>query len=194
MIGGLRGRIFRNSPGRVWLETGGGVIYRVEVLVTLYPECHEGQELLLHTVSRQRDEELHLYGFADPVERDLFELLISVSGVGARMALSILSSLAVQELPEVINSGDLRRLSKVPGVGKKTAQRLVLELTGKLTLGDGAGMSRDAAVGEEVLSALVNLGYSRKVAEDALALARKEEGDLKDFELLFRRVMKRLNR
>lgn len=194
MIGGLRGRVFRNSPGKLWLETSGGVIYRVDVLVTLYPSCHEGDELLLHTVSRQRDEEQYLYGFADSGERDLFELLISVSGVGARMALSLLASIPVRELPEVINGGDLKRLSKVPGVGKKTAQRLVLELTGKLTLEEGDGKEPLAVVDEEILSALVNLGYTGKVAEEVLALVRREEPDLRDFEALFRRVMKRLNR
>jgi Holliday junction DNA helicase RuvA len=162
MIGRLAGKLVSKNPPQVLLDVQ-GVGYEVEVpMSTFYslPATGDAVTLLTHLVVR---EDAHvLYGFATPEERAAFRQLIRISGVGARTALSVLSGLSVAELASAVAMQDAARLTKVPGIGKKTAERLLLELKGKLenaVPSDGKGAS-----GGDVVNALVGLGYSEKEA------------------------------
>lgn len=168
MIGRLEGRILEIDPGRVIVDVG-GVGYLVSTTLRAVPELigSERAALLIHT--QVKDDAIDLYGFPTGDELDAFQRLIGVAGVGPRIALAVLSSLAPEELASVVATGDLVRLTMTPGVGKKTAERIMLELKGKLTPSTAAGgdLRGDAA------SALVNLGYKQaqamKAVEDVLA-------------------------
>jgi Holliday junction DNA helicase RuvA len=163
MIGRLEGRIHQVDPGRVIVDVG-GVGYLVSTTLRAIQNLPEGQSaaLLIHT--RVKDDGIELYGFSSTDELEAFERLIAVAGVGPRIALAVLSSLAPDELASVVATGDLARLTMTPGVGKKTAQRVLLELKGKLsaTATAGGDLRGDAA------SALVNLGYRQAQAMQAV--------------------------
>jgi len=161
LIGRLAGKLLSKNPPQVLLEVA-GVGYEVEVpMSTFYslPATGESVTLLTHLVVR---EDAHvLYGFATVEERSAFRQLIKISGVGARTALSVLSGLSVAELGSAVAMQDAARLTKVPGIGKKTAERLLLELKGKIT--EGAAKPAAGTAGD-VVNALVGLGYSEKEA------------------------------
>jgi Holliday junction DNA helicase RuvA len=163
MIGRLEGRIQQLAPGRVLIDVR-GVGYLVSTTLRAVAEVagSETAALLIHT--RVKDDAIELYGFTGANELEAFERLIAVVGVGPRIALAVLSSLAPDELASVVATGDLARLTMTPGVGKKTAQRILLELKGRLstTATTGGDLRGDAA------SALVNLGYRQAQAMEAV--------------------------
>lgn len=170
MIGRLCGTLEEKNPPQVLVDVY-GVGYALDVpMSTFYQLPAIGEKIRLHTHFMIREDAQLLFGFASIQERALFSLLIKVSGIGARTALSLLSALSVEELTEALAREDIKKLSTVPGIGQKTAQRLVLELQGKLaalapiqqTLPELLDPSRD------ILNALVALGYSQKEAYAAL--------------------------
>ena len=170
MIGKLSGRLIEKNPPQIVVDCH-GVGYEVDVpMSTFYdlPALGEPVSLLTHFVVRE-DAQL-LYGFATPSERDAFRLLIRIAGVGPRTALAVLSGMGVQELAQAVASQQAGRLVKVPGIGKKTAERLLLELKGKLApdlAGGGAPGGAAADAGDDIRQALQALGYSDKEAEAA---------------------------
>jgi len=194
MIALLRGTLLEKHPNQVIVETQ-GVGYDVLIPVSTYsslPETGETVTLRVHT--HVREDALMLFGFATPEEKKLFEKLIQVSGIGPRLAVTVLSGLPAADLIEAIRGGLVEQLVRIPGVGKKTAERMVLELRDKLDL-IGAGRAAAPAasqaispVEEDVLSALVNLGCNRAAAEAAVKKA-KAAGTVVEFEPLFRRSM-----
>lgn len=162
MIGRLAGKLVAKQPPQVLLEVA-GVGYEIDVpMSTFYNLPATGEAVTLHTHLVVREDAHVLYGFATLEERAVFRKLIRISGVGARTALAVLSGLSVAELSQAVAMQESARLTKVPGIGKKTAERLLLELKGKLadTLLAGAKTSG----GNDVLNALVGLGYSEKEA------------------------------
>lgn len=169
MIAALRGSLLSKSPVEIVVDVG-GVGYRVQVPVSTF--CRLGEDgssvsLLVHT--HVREDQISLYGFATLTEKALFERLLSVSGVGPRIALSILSGIEAEELVRALSASDIARLTRVPGVGKKTAERLALELKDKLRdLAHGADRppAEDPSKAD-LVSALLNLGYSSAEAEKA---------------------------
>ena len=162
MIGRLSGKLVAKHPPQVLLDVG-GVAYEVDVpMSTFYSLPATGDAVTLHTHLAVREDAHVLYGFATLEERGAFRQLIRISGVGARTALSVLSGLSVAELARAVAMQDTVRLTKVPGIGKKTAERLLLELKGKLAESLPAGTK--AAAGNDVLNALLGLGYSEKEA------------------------------
>ncbi len=179
MIAQLSGTLAHKSPEHLVVDVG-GVGYQVFVsLNCLYqlPNAGERVRLLIHT--NLRENALELFGFADADERQLFGLLIGVSGIGPRLALNILSGMPVRELQAAIESSDLVRLVSIPGIGKKTAERLVVELRDRVKIlqaarADGQGATRSDGVNTEAVSALVNLGYRRPEAEQAVNAARAD--------------------
>ena len=199
MISSLEGVLRYKSPDEVVVECG-GVGYGVMVPLSTYgslPDVGESIHLLVHT--HVREDALQLYGFLRAVEKVLFRKLITISGVGPRLAIGIMSGLPSEELVDAIRSGDVKRLTRVPGVGKKTAERVVLELSDKLTelaefappSGKAPGpAARRNPVGDDVVSALTNLGYRAADAETAVEKA----GDTQDFESLLREALKLLGR
>ncbi len=179
MIARLVGRLARKSPESLVVDVH-GVGYRVLVSLNAFaalPEEGEPVELAIHT--HLRENALELFGFLDPREKALFNALLAVSGVGPRMALNILSGIPAADLQEALSCGDIARLVSVPGIGKRTAERLVVELQDRVrqlhAQGPTDGRRRDGAEAEAV-SALVNLGYRQKEAERAVREAIEQGG------------------
>lgn len=189
MIGLLRGRLLEKRPNQVILDVG-GVGYLVAVPLSTFAalgELHAEVTLLIHT--HVREDALALYGFLSQREKHLFELLLGASGVGPSLALKILSGMNVEELIPAIRTGDLARLTKIPGVGRKTAERMVVELKDKLESvaveAERPAPTSPAGVGSDVKSALINLGYDERTSESAVTEARRQAGTT-NFEKLLR--------
>jgi holliday junction DNA helicase RuvA len=189
MIAHLRGKLISRHPNLVILEAA-GVGYNVTVSVPTFSELPGlGSEVALHIHTHVREDQLALYGFLRPEEKHLFEKLITVSGIGPKLAITVLSGMAAEEMINAIRANDLAKLTKVPGVGRKTAERMVLELRDKLppvgATDQIQAMPSFSGTQEDVLSALTNLGFQRAAAEKALAQAAKN-GGADSFEALFR--------
>jgi len=189
MIGQLRGRLADKRPNQVLVDVG-GVGYLVQVPLSTYAalgELHTEVTLLIHT--HVREDALALYGFLSSREKHFFETLLSASGVGPSLALKILSGMSVEELIPAIRGGDLVRLIKIPGVGRKTAERMVVELKDKIDAvsveAERPAASSPAGTEADVVSALVNLGYDARTAESAVGEAKRESGSA-SFEKLLR--------
>lgn len=196
MIGQLRGRLTDKRPNQVLVDVG-GVGYIVQVPLSTYAalgELHTEVTLLIHT--HVREDALSLYGFLSSREKHFFEMLLSASGVGPSLALKILSGMSVEELVPAIRGSDLARLTKIPGVGRKTAERMVVELRDKLDAvtveAERPSASSPAGIEADVVSALVNLGYDGRTAEGAVAEAKREVGT-SNFEKLLRAALQALS-
>jgi len=193
MIALLRGILIEKHPNQAIVETG-GVGYDVTIPVSTFTRLPEaGKEVRLRIHTHVREDALALYGFLTQDEKALFEKLIWVSGIGPTLAVKILSGLAAPDLINFIRRGEVDRLVRIPGVGKKTAERMVLELRDKLpaVTGEEPGTPAEAAlspVDQDVLSALLNLGCGRSQAEAAVRKA-KAAGAAAEFEPLFRRAL-----
>jgi Holliday junction DNA helicase RuvA len=180
MIANLRGRLLEKHPNRVIIDVQ-GVGYDVHVpLSTFYEMADSGAEIALRVHTHVREDALMLFGFATLLELQIFERLISVSGIGPKLALAVLSGIETNELVTAIRQADVARLTAIPGIGKKTAERIGLELKDKMaTLAPAVVEPSSDAVATEtlrtdVLSALVNLGYHRPLAERAVEAALKK--------------------
>jgi len=195
MIGQLRGRLADKRPSQVLVDVG-GVGYLVAVPLSTYAalgELHTEVTLLIHT--HVREDALALYGFLSAREKHLFELLLSASGVGPSLALKILSGMSAEELVPAIRGNDLARLTKIPGVGRKTAERMVVELKDKLEavtiVEEKVVIASPAGVEADVVSALVNLGYDGRTAESAVTEGKRETGTA-NFEKLLKAALQSL--
>jgi Holliday junction DNA helicase RuvA len=195
MIAHLRGQILSRTPNAVVIECG-GVGYELAISVTTYTELGEpGAQASLHVHTHVREDALLLFGFAELTEKRLFEKLLAVSGIGPKLAITVLSGIAAERLASAIRGGDHATLTRIPGIGKKTAERVVLELKDKLDdvaafAASGAAAAPPLGVLEEdVLSALINLGYPRPVAQKAVQAAARDASVAGDFERLFRAAM-----
>src|SRR5688572_22079060 len=195
MIGYLEGHIRELQTDRV-VVTAGGVGYLVHIPLSTYYQLEGHSSASLQIYTHVREDALALYGFATSSEKTAFEKLISISGIGPRLAQVILSGIDVAELAEAVMKGDSRRLSAIPGVGKKTSERICLELRDKLVMvsPEEPRKTRPEPAGDDVVSALVNLGYKSTSAESAAQAARKDLGADADFPTLLRRALKQLTR
>src|SRR5450432_261081 len=191
MIAHLRGKLLAKHPNQAVVETA-GVGYDVTISVPTFSDLPAlGGEVALHIHTHVREDLIALYGFLRPSEKLLFEKLITVSGIGPKLAITILSGMAADEMVGAIRGNDVARLTRIPGIGKKTAERMVLELRDKLPAA-GTPVAPEipavTATEEDVLSALVNLGYQRAAAEKALtALGKIKPGA--SFEAMFREAL-----
>ena len=199
MIAYLRGQIFEKQPNRIIVDVS-GTGYDVQVpLSTFYGLGEAGSEIALRIHTHVREEALALYGFATRLEQDLFERLIGISGIGPKLALAVLSGIEPAELIRAIERGDVARLTGIPGVGKKTSERIVLELKDRLprlqpaTAASGVEVLDPPALRDDVLSALMNLGYHRPLAEKAVEAAIKATPG-GDFEPTLRQALRELAR
>jgi Holliday junction DNA helicase RuvA len=198
MIAFLRGRLLEKHPNRLIVDVN-GVGYDVQVpLSTFYDVAEPGTEVSLRVHTHVREDQIALYGFGSLLEQQLFERLISVSGIGPRLALATLSGIEPDELVRAVRTSDVVRLSGIPGIGKKTAERITLELKDKLppprTGGVPAAVASPAAedVRTDLLSALLNLGYQRAHAERAVDTALKSHGPPAPFEQALRAALRAL--
>jgi Holliday junction DNA helicase RuvA len=193
MIALLRGVLVEKHPNQAIVDTG-GVGYDVTIPVSTFTHLPDaGAEVRLRIHTHVREDALSLYGFLTQDEKALFEKLISVSGIGPTLAVKVLSGVAAVDLVNAIRRGEVEKLVRIPGVGKKTAERMVLELRDKLpaVTGEEPAAPAEAAlapVDQDVLSALLNLGCARPQAEAAVRKA-KASGAPADFEPLFRRAL-----
>jgi holliday junction DNA helicase RuvA len=200
VIAHLRGRLFEKHPNRIVVDVN-GVGYDVFVpLSTFYGLGDPGADVALRIHTHVREDALLLYGFATLLEQELFERLIGVGGIGPKVALAVLSGIEPQELIRAIERADVARLTAIPGVGKKTSERIVLELKDRLPRAQiaaaaaGAIASDAPAVRDDVVSALVNLGYHRPLAEKAVDAALKTLGSSPDagFERMLKQALREL--
>jgi Holliday junction DNA helicase RuvA len=182
MIAFLRGRVLDKHPNRVVIDVN-GVGYELYVPLSTYYDLGEaGTEIALHVHTHVREDALQLYGFLTTLEQQLFERLIGISGIGPKLAVAVLSGIDSNELVSSIQRADVARLTRIPGIGKKTAERLVLELKDRLadvaqpaTI-DGAERAQIDHARGDLISALENLGYHRPLAEKAVDAVRARDG------------------
>ncbi len=191
MIAHLRGKLLVKHPNQAIVETG-GVGYDVTISIPTFSDLPAiGGDVSLHIHTHVREDQLALYGFLRLGEKQLFEKLLTVSGIGPKLAITILSGMAVDEMVGAIRGNDVARLTRIPGIGRKTAERMVLELRDKLPpqpSGQEIVAPAMTPIEEDVISALVNLGYQRGAAEKTLAAAIKA-GKVASFDVLFREAL-----
>lgn len=200
MIGWLRGRLVEKHPDRLILDVG-GVGYEVHVpLSTFYTLPEPGADVELRIRTHVREDQITLFGFSAALEQQLFDRLIGVSGIGPRLALAVLSGIEPDELVRAVQTADIARLTGIPGIGKKTAERIALELKDKLPAGAAAAPAgappapAQSDQRSDLLSALVNLGYQRQAAERAVDAALEALGSGAAFEAALRQALRGLSR
>jgi len=194
MIAQLTGILVAKSPNAAVVEVHGVGFHVLVSLPCFYDLPEPGKQVSLFTHLHVREDAVQLFGFLDPLERALFQLLIGVAGIGPKLALNILSGLPARELEAALDAGDVARLVSIPGVGRKTAERLVLELREKARALRGEGEREERRGGDvdrEAVSALINLGYRRADAELAVKSARAAGAD--DLESAIRQALRRLS-
>jgi Holliday junction DNA helicase RuvA len=191
VIAHLRGKLAQKDPARVIVDVN-GVGYEVFIPLTTFSSLpNAGSEVSIDVHTHVREDVIALYGFSTRRERSIFEKLMTISGIGPKLAMTILSGGSVEDLVGAIKRGDLARLTAIPGVGKKTAERIVLELKDRLQ--DFAEAQPKSGIESDVLSALENLGYNRALAE--AAVRRAQDGDRDPaFEVLFKRSLQILTK
>lgn len=200
MIAQLSGKLIHKSPEYSIIDVG-GVGYRVFTPFSTFYELPDIEnQVTLHTYTNVREDALQLFGFLTTDEKEMFQLLIGVSGIGPKLAVNILSGITPEELRSALLNGNLLRLTAIPGIGKKTAERMVLELKDKalkLHKEKPGVQAKPVAIGDEVLedavSALLNLGYKRPQAEGALEKVKKDNPD-SDIEVMIKGALKILAR
>jgi Holliday junction DNA helicase RuvA len=184
LIAYIRGRVLEKHPQRVIVDVN-GVGYDVQVpLSTFYSVGEAGADVTLRVHTHVREDAIALFGFASPLELELFERLISINGVGPKLALAVLSGIDSADLVRAVRVQDVARLTTIPGVGKKTAERIALELKDRLPKGLPADATKPRAPQDElkddVISALLNLGYQRAAADRVIDKAATEGGSFQD--------------
>jgi len=182
MIGFLRGRVLDKHPNRILIDVN-GVGYELHVPLSTYYEVGDpGAEIALRVHTHVREDALQLFGFLTPLEQQLFERLIAISGIGPKLAIAVLSGIESREFVVSVQRADVARLTRIPGIGKKTAERIVLELKDRLADVAPADLSASGQLPtadrlrDDLVSALENLGYHRPLAEKAADAARARDG------------------
>jgi Holliday junction DNA helicase RuvA len=186
MIAHLRGKLISKHPNQAIVEAA-GVGYDVTITVPTFSDLPAlGSEVALHIHTHVREDAIALFGFLRAEEKQLFEKLITVSGIGPKLAITILSGMATAEMVGAIRGNDFARLTRIPGIGKKTAERMCVELRDKLdAFGAPQTVVTVSAIEEDVISALTNLGYQRAIAEKAVERAVASAGR-ENFDAIFR--------
>ena len=196
MIAHLRGKLLVKHPNQAVVETA-GVGYDVTISVPTFSDLPAvGAEIGLHIHTHVREDQIALFGFLRLPDKHLFEKLLTVSGIGPKLAITILSGMPADEMVGSIRANDVARLTHIPGIGRKTAERMVLELRDKLpppATGEELAVPTMSPVEEDVLSALMNLGYQRAAAEKTLASA-VQNGKATSFDQLFREALGTLSK
>jgi len=199
MIGQLRGKLLSKKPNVLIIDVQ-GVGYEITIPLTSFYELPgEGNEVTLKIHTHVREDAIILFGFHSLQEKEFFLKLLTISGIGPKLAVTILSGAPVHELAQALAEGNISRLMSIPGIGRKTAERLSLELKGQMSvfmLPEQAETVKAAGtpqtIEEDILSALVNLGYPKPAAEKAISMALREDGTERTFEGILKNALKRL--
>ena len=197
MIARLSGILIEKSVTQCVVDVL-GVAYRIVIPLTTFYELPEiGQPVVIHIHTHVREDAIHLYGFHVPEEREVFELMISVSGIGPKLAVNILSGIAAGELIRAVTEEDLKRLTGIPGVGKKTAERMILELKDKAakigretSLGETGTVRTGGQVKDDALSALVNLGYKGSAVKEVVERIIRETQEPPSLDRLLKQALR----
>ena len=193
MIYALKGKVVKKLPGHVFLDTGNGVLYDIHTPLSYYSSIDIEKGILLYTVMKIKDEDPQIFGFLSEKEKEFFLRMISISGIGSKTALLIISTFTIKDFVTALDNSDVSRLSSIPGIGKKTAQRIILELSGKIIF-DDEDMSEETKMKSDLISALVNLGYPQRGVKTAVEEVLKEDIAERSFETLFRLILKRISK
>lgn len=195
MIGYIKGKLLIKKPNYLLIEAG-GIGYFINIPLSTYYKLEEKKEAELYIHTKIRDDQINLYGFYDLTEKEIFEKLITISGVGPKTALALLSGLSIEELYQIMQTQDVKKLCKIPGIGNKTAQRILLEIRDKIqkimpNVPEQIHLNED--VKKDLISALVNLGYTTREAED-VAIKVLNKNDNSDISYLLKECLKILTR
>ena len=193
MIGFLSGKIISAKPTKILLDVN-GVGYSVSISINTFESISDKQTVSLYIHTNVKEDSITLFGFYTEAEKSMFELLISVNGIGPKLAISTLSGIRVDDLKNAIQSGDVSRIIAVPGIGRKTAERLVLELKNKVDqIVEEGGKEIPFSIKNEAVSALTTLGYNFKVADNVVRNILSENGSI-SLEELIKKALGSLNR
>ncbi len=192
MIGFLKGKIISSKPTKILLDVN-GVGYLVNISINTFEKINDKEIISLFIFTSVKEDSITLFGFFSESEKEMFELLISVNGIGPKLALNILSGIQVDELKNSIQNGDVSRIIAIPGIGRKTAERLVLELRTKVDhIVEEGGVEIPFSIKNESIAALTTLGYNQKIAEKAVRDVLSEEANI-SIEELIKKALSRLN-
>jgi len=193
MIGYLTGKIISIKPTKTLLDVN-GVGYSVNISINTFENISDKKEISLHIHTSVKEDSITLFGFYSETEKEMFELLISVNGIGPKLGLNVLSGIQVEELKEAIEAGNISRLIAIPGVGRKTAERAVLELRSKVDkIKESEGQTVSYGIKQEAISALTTLGYNYKIAESVLRDILTSSKDI-SLEELIKKALGNLNK
>jgi len=192
MIGYLTGKIISSKPTQVLLDVN-GVGYSVNISINTFEKISEKESVSLFIFTNVKEDSITLFGFYTQSEKDMFELLISVSGIGPKVSMGILSGIVVDDLKEAISNGNISRLIAIPGIGRKTAERIVLELRNKVDSVKADGEVKVSSAKEEAVAALSTLGYQRQISEKVIRDLLSENSNY-TLEELIRKALAGLNK
>ena len=195
MIGFLTGKIISTKPTKILLDVN-GVGYLINISINTFEKISDKESVSLHIYTNVKEDAINLFGFFTEAEKEMFELLISITGIGPKLAIGILSGIQVGDLKNAIQSGDLSRIIAVPGIGRKTAERVVLELKNKVDqiIEEGGKVpTGKESVRNEAVSALTTLGYNFKVADKVVRDVLSEDGSI-SLEELIKKTLSLLNK
>ena len=192
MIGYLTGKLISSKPTQILLDVN-GVGYSVNISISTFEKISEKETASLFIHTSVKEDSITLFGFFSQSEKEMFELLISISGIGPKLGLSILSGISVDDLKSAISNGNVTRLIAIPGIGRKTAERVVLELRNKVDAIKVDGMIKEASVKDEAIAALSTLGYQRQISEKVIRDLLAENSGY-SLEELIRKALSGLNK
>ena len=193
MIYALKGKVQNKIPGHIFLDTGNGVLYDIFTPLSYFSSIGIEKNILLYTVMKIKDEDPQIFGFLSEKEKEFFLKMISISGIGSKTALLIISAFTIRDFVVALENSDVLKLSSIPGIGKKTAQRIILELSGKIIF-DDEDMSEETKLKNDLISALVNLGYPQRGVKTAVDEVLREDVPDQSFEKMFRLILKRISK
>jgi len=192
MIGFLTGKIISSKPTKILLDVN-GVGYTVNISINTFEKISEKEIVSLFIHTSVKEDSITLFGFFTQSEKEMFELLISISGIGPKLGLNILSGIVVDDLKSAISNGNVSRLIAIPGIGRKTAERVVLELRNKVDTIKAEGSIRETTAKDEAISALTTLGYQRQIADKVVRDLLSENANY-SLEELIRKALAGLNK
>jgi holliday junction DNA helicase RuvA len=192
MIGFLKGKIISSKPTKIILDIN-GVGYLINISINTFEKINDKENVSLFIHTSVKEDSITLFGFFSESEKEMFELLISVNGIGPKLALNILSGIRVDELKDSIQNGDISRIIAIPGIGRKTAERLVLELRTRVDhITEEGGVEIPFSIKNESVAALTTLGYNQKIAEKAVRDVLAEQANI-SIEELIKKSLGKLN-